>query len=212
MATMLVSEQPERNKVISAACELSALAYWRRLWICQEIILAQEIALILGHERTTWEKVLRFSRRNYKLPAVEILSGYRSQHALNGRTVEWRDVFKLSSELSCEDVRDKAYGMLGVIRLNLVIEANYAMSTFQLWKVIILTTIRARRAFPTHSEIEGYVALAYDCQKTLQLNHLSSEWMRTYLHDRIVTRWPDDATDLWNQINLAKLLRDEMRQ
>lgn len=103
-------------------------SYWTRLWIFQELKLAQRIALMCGDKVISWDSFQNFifevqssapgSRLQDVLdyeavsssPAVSISKQISERHA---QTTLW-NLMLVTQHLRCSEVRDKVYALLGV--------------------------------------------------------------------------------------------------
>lgn len=100
-------------------------AYWRRLWVVQELRLARDIHLICGHKLATWqqfETMMQVSEMKLGIPRFDdnaelaLKSPAIRMMKLNDKDISthmWH-LIKVTSHLRCADVRDKVYALLGV--------------------------------------------------------------------------------------------------
>ena len=92
--------------------------FWTRLWIIQEIVLAQNVQIMIGHSTVSWElfkavcikRLMNRSSKNIFAPLLNL----RPTH---GKFSE-RSFQQLSSEFhqaKCRNPRDKIYGLMGMV-------------------------------------------------------------------------------------------------
>lgn len=111
------------------------LSYWRRLWISQELILATSITVYLGWRSWPWTSMDYFARCyplwteliKDKLERLRFIQLYNARKARKEK-LSWYEAILLTSNCECEQVLDKAYGVLGLVRPESRIEADYALS------------------------------------------------------------------------------------
>ena len=111
------------DSTMSAAENVCARSYFRRLWIVQEILLSKEIYLYCGYDVLAWntlqkltvdygednEFVTRGKCSSYVKLALARRQGILTK---NWSLVELVDCFAAQE---CSDTRDKIYGMLGLL-------------------------------------------------------------------------------------------------
>lgn len=102
----------------------------------------------------------------------------------------------LSDNTLCKDIRDKAYGMLGLVQSELVIKADYSLSVENLCLVIISKRIETAEFWPDDDELwpdpDELMAcrrLAERCRDVFQLRNLSDERLWNHMRDQILARW-----------------------
>jgi len=114
------------SHVGSSIRELCRRPYWKRLWVYQELRLAQRVQLMCGTRKIAWEKFKLFlsltdTDMSSKTPR---LSGFVQDSVdspamrmvkLNSKSVHthlW-SLIQATQHLCCADTRDKAYAILG---------------------------------------------------------------------------------------------------
>jgi hypothetical protein len=129
-----------------ALASLLARAWWNRIWIVQEIVLAREALILCGTASITWDQ-LEYSL-HYTSNAVDDIQTQvqdpkdhtfiRDLVRKIGRLIAIRrrkdnlnvvDVFDNVGSNECSDKRDKIYGLLGIIPdAHLIVpEPNYSL-------------------------------------------------------------------------------------
>jgi Heterokaryon incompatibility protein (HET) len=136
-------------------------SYWSRVWIIQEIAMAREIAICCGQDTIPWEFLSKalsaveyMLKMKHKIRASKwgvsknnwatILSGICDTHPLQLdrqralRLASHSDAFDIdvllgiSHRSSCSDLRDKLYGLLGLIQ-DSWIPIDYTRNLFQVF-------------------------------------------------------------------------------
>ncbi|KAH8654518.1 heterokaryon incompatibility protein-domain-containing protein [Tricladium varicosporioides] len=112
--------------------------YWTRVWIIQELILAQEIIVLCGIRLIHWHFIdvamtrLPYpSQGNFMLNQVAHSSALRKAgHAQPKQSL--MELISLSCRFECTDIFDRVYGLLGIIKKpedkSLHLKADYSLS------------------------------------------------------------------------------------
>lgn len=116
-------------------------AYWRRLWVFQELRFARDIHLICGHKLATWQQfktMMQVSEMKLGIPRLDdnaelaLESPAMRMMKLNDKDISthlWHLV-KATSHLRCADFKDKVYALLGVATSGCgTIEPDYSVTT-----------------------------------------------------------------------------------
>lgn len=205
---------------------LSKLDYWQRLWIRQEIILAQKLIVYLGVSEVSWEQLYIFSE-DIASGDFHILCGAHEDalqqrlkslnNARLGRQrdyymgMRWEAALEMSRNCLCEDVRDRAYGMLGLVRGDLEIKADYSLPASDLCFLIISTWISSDDRWPEEDELKGYARLAVLCRRTFEVDHITDDELRDHVHASVLSRWhelrPFDVADSTEHIRAQQELQ-----
>lgn len=129
---------------IKAITELLDRSYWNRMWVFQEIVLAQEAVVHCGAHSIPWEQFKRFdavcrSRATWNITGVqheEFLELRNAQFKIahlfvsRAQATHVRNVLLPTRHLQCQDPKDKLYALLGVCdTLAKTTKPNYALST-----------------------------------------------------------------------------------
>lgn len=129
-----------------ALYDLCFRPYWRRVWIIQEILNAQEIVVMCGTKRFEWRA---FESLYHKAKVLD-LRGWIFHHEfatglLEGpaMTTVWQrahyrhpdtpapllqELLKVFQDWQCSDSRDKVYGLLGLVGTAEIIAADYSLT------------------------------------------------------------------------------------
>ena len=160
MRKKAVYPRPDENGVIltgsckSAIWNLLRNPYWTRLWIVQEIMLAQRIMLWWGSTRITREGLvgltekLRFTYRDDVMTAWshlctilrkgrhrEVPLGYELPASV---TEELQSLVFTFCSYGCADRRDKVFALMGLVRPESLVKVDYTRTT----KEVFLDAIR----------------------------------------------------------------------
>lgn len=109
--------------------------FWQRLWIIQEVLLAQDILICYGNWAMQWDHLYRFTKIQDKISSSRSRALSTEHHSVresSRKLLQARQhrpyyatrVDHLSyylqkySMLDCEDPRDKVYGLLALVREN----------------------------------------------------------------------------------------------
>jgi len=139
---------------------LFKLPYWERVWIIQEICLAQRIKILYGAMECEWddfcatERIVAHYVRYFDHPdqstdfALANLLGTTAATLQRRRSmlesITLYDMVEISEMSLCQDKRDKIYGILGLVRDIKVedIEIDYDKSIFNLYEDVIKAQVR----------------------------------------------------------------------
>jgi Heterokaryon incompatibility protein (HET) len=125
--------------------------YWERMWIVQEIILAQDLLILCGNQTLKWGIVNSWSEDRYlKGEKMGEKFGLRAKGGygifLLTRDIQRRRALDLKLSLprlftmlcgqKCSDVRDRIYGLLGLMEDHhrLALHADYSLTKEQLFE------------------------------------------------------------------------------
>jgi hypothetical protein len=137
-----VNEQKTRT-IIPSLCQFVRLPYWSRLWVTQEIILGRIVRMRIGSKTFLWPTFYTGWRR--LLGAWETLCNIEqdedvvSHRAITCRRIQeiayrrrelnldWSSVWHLVSGTECLNLRDRAFGMMGMLKPSLRVFPDYSM-------------------------------------------------------------------------------------
>ncbi|KAK4902104.1 hypothetical protein LTR27_001006 [Elasticomyces elasticus] len=114
--------------------QLCERAYWGRLWVLQELMLAREIQVMCGSKLATWESFTHFILKLHN-PATFSEALYSSAAICMAKSVSAEpgsvplaEMCLASSSLKCAEPRDRVYALLGVAAQGrTMIEPDYNM-------------------------------------------------------------------------------------
>lgn len=151
------STRPEYKILVFRAAlqHLTALKYWQRLWICQEVLLARKVVIHLGESSITWSC---FAGHWEKQPwrKVPFWDGFNSfqdsaqltepgwmristlityRHLWHDSTLsedvdglDWDSAMDLTRNAVCSEPLDRIYGLNGLISPSQSIQVDYTNS------------------------------------------------------------------------------------
>jgi hypothetical protein len=149
-----------------ALLDIIQLPYWSRLWVVQEMILGYGVKIRIGDTIAPWQPLRAGLRRFmckmdvFKLPRgsapyIQALADVGTIDRLQALPIwsfiedtsasfnHWADVAILVNGKGCTDVRDKAFGMLGLLQTPLRLEPSYTVKPQE----ILLTILRKELAY-----------------------------------------------------------------
>jgi hypothetical protein len=110
-------------------------SYWSRLWIIQEVVLARNLYVLLDHDLHPWWMLVNslneaYARHGMLKPTIAHISHLdklRETAQQGGKS--WTEVVGLLRKTQCSDIRDKAYGILGLMDKRVAIKPDYTVGT-----------------------------------------------------------------------------------
>lgn len=113
-------------------------AFWQRMWIVPEIILASKITFLYGSIWLT-EGFMHDILRNHTAPATQILR-HRDIFQKAGRkrsAIDFQELLDAYSFKQCTDVRDRVFALLSLLPSDFPIQADYSLSTTQIFLLLL---------------------------------------------------------------------------
>jgi hypothetical protein len=123
--------------------------YWNRLWILQEILMGQAILVLCGNKSFHWENLENLfiprdtrvdfgglDRQLWKHPLNirdVVLSLIEEKASFKGADGRLSYMLESFAGLQCEDVRDKVYGLLSLVRSSRVIPVDYSKTSTEVF-------------------------------------------------------------------------------
>ncbi|KAE8368506.1 hypothetical protein BDV27DRAFT_153889 [Aspergillus caelatus] len=136
---------------------LSAVAWWKRVWVIQEVVITSRIMILYGSMLAPWEMFVKAANRVHNNPQMEIPSlavndtkvlAEFSRRILSIESIRTRwqspeqitllQLLRQFSGRAATDPRDKVYALLGLAKDRPSVEPNYAASELD---VFIDTTL-----------------------------------------------------------------------
>jgi hypothetical protein len=136
------------NSALSNIEALCSHSYWRRTWIIQEIVLAQSVTIRLGDRIVDGEAFNNISKAvllyhlteegTLALAAPRVMD-LRLKYA-RGIKIRLIKLIEISEKSSCQDLRDKAYAMMGLAYdcQNNELLPDYSKSLAEVYKDVVL--------------------------------------------------------------------------
>ncbi|GKU07398.1 het protein [Fusarium langsethiae] len=118
--------------VRNLAIDLCNDAYWKCLWIIQEIGLAQEIKVCFGNSAVEWKQFTHFLRmHNLGSDGPVRLERQREERYTGSNTL--LHLLSAHREAECQDRKDKVYGLLGMASDARCFNIDYNKSRLEIW-------------------------------------------------------------------------------
>ncbi|KAH6667514.1 heterokaryon incompatibility protein-domain-containing protein [Halenospora varia] len=141
--------------------------YWTRVWIIQELILAQEIIVLCGTRLIHWHLIdvamtrLPYpSQGNFMLNQVAHSSELRKAGLAQPKQ-SLTELISLSQSFKCTDLFDRVYGLLGIINQpddeSLQLKADYSLSREDMYFRILKYVKLADTETSNESEYDSFV-------------------------------------------------------
>jgi hypothetical protein len=166
------------GKALTQLCERS---YWRRMWIIQEIVCAQNITIWCGTKSCEWSaigslylKAKALEDENWFTHHDYVVSVLQSSAAVMvWQRAHWRHpdtptprletLIEIFRDWQCSDIRDNAYALVGMASKDTAVVPDYSRSALQLYHDVLYES--SANFCGTLSQILGIPA------KKLQLNN-----------------------------------------
>jgi len=135
----------------SEILELCTNEYWNRLWVMQEILLANKSSsrVICGDYKLPWSDFSRFifrsspatmlpdKRARYEKSRLRQLvrdDGYARGYTCDSNELhDIKSALRMSRGTSCFDVRDRVFGILAIVRLGSSYAVDYNMNPVEVF-------------------------------------------------------------------------------
>ncbi|KAG7402416.1 Heterokaryon incompatibility protein 6, OR allele [Fusarium oxysporum f. sp. rapae] len=106
--------------------------YWKRLWIIQEIGLAQKIKVCFGNSAAEWKQFTQFiTMHNFGSKGPIRLDRHREEKYTGSNTL--LQLLQDHKEADCQDRKDKVYGLVGMASDARGFSIDYDKSVFEIW-------------------------------------------------------------------------------
>jgi hypothetical protein len=152
--------------VLQCFAYLSEARYWNRLWIIQEILLARSISVMYGSKTVAWDRLesmlddILLHLKVTQKPVDEMVYAESLRHSNLARFIlerqkmmsegvdgaarlfDWYNIIQLSRESRCTDVRDRVFGVLGLVDPTFRIPVDYSLSTEHICREVLATYAR----------------------------------------------------------------------
>lgn len=155
------TDLPYDQSTWQAVSNLLSRSWFERLWVTQEIQLANSHALVVcGHDFVLWSRFRRGliaigDKRNLPLPELQ---AKRNLIRSLGRPLTGKPIHALLNichTRKCSDPRDKIYGILGLAPPGLTLRPNYSASVAEVYREVRMNLIRESRRI-------GFLHCSYD--------------------------------------------------
>lgn len=121
---------------MALAKELYEDEYWSRVWIVQEIGLAKQLKVCLGHCSTSWTHLIKFMTFHDLVKKGPAKLNKQRQTERDGGC-ELLELIGHFKHAKCKDRRDKIYGLVGLARDAPRFPIDYKKSLFDIWRDVM---------------------------------------------------------------------------
>jgi len=157
--------------------------YWNRLWILQEILMAQNISVICGDQVFAWETLeahfipqiprgieINISWEEHPVEIDKVaLSLIEERASFGGANQRLSYILENFAILQCGDVRDKVYGLLSLVRRSGVIPVDYTITEDN----VFFNALRKIVEDESYIETENHFFVGRHLRDTMMLVHIS---------------------------------------
>lgn len=124
--------------------------YWTRMWIVQEIVLAQSILLMCGNHTLKWDPVCTFLTKLsghtiMETPGYSIWTMRQSMpHTWSRKKTPLGFLLMFAAGKECSEPRDKVYGLLGLLNppYDAELKADYSLTQEQVFEQVTVYMAR----------------------------------------------------------------------
>ncbi|KAM0232145.1 hypothetical protein ACHAP5_010807 [Fusarium lateritium] len=191
-------KRPWSRNIGKALTQLCERSYWRRMWIIQEIICAQNITIWCGTKSCEWSaveslylKVKSLEDENWFTHHDYVVSVLQSSAAVMvWQRAHWRHpdtptprletLIEIFRDWQCSDIRDNVYALVGMASKDTAVVPDYSRSALQLYRDVLHES--SASFCGTLSQILGIPA------KELQLNDSELIEYKRHSPDRLVLK------------------------
>jgi hypothetical protein len=203
---------------VASARVLMENTYFTRLWIVQEVLLANNIDIrINGHRCVTWGKLqslfgsladpVDMSKR--RIPINLVVFTHREQGIMDLREeMSLRSYVQCYSRGICENPRDKVYGLLGLVRKEDRVVVDYEKSALEVYLDFLKASINTRlpsfinsRRKPEADYIELGVLMGLDDYILLGVLRLMSHRFNDHRHEAVTAMGLEKADEACGQLH-----------
>ena len=141
MAAALAERKPRLELAYTPAFaneELKHNAYWTRLWIVQEVCLAQRVVFAYGDRLWNAEQVRKAAGLPDASPAMKTLLDMRQKRYTDA--AELGNLIQRFGQQQCSDIRDRIYGLLGLSHSG-KIPVDYDATPLDIWLSVVSSII-----------------------------------------------------------------------
>jgi len=191
-----VSER-EMRKLVHPLSRMARLPYWTRLWVTQEIVLGRVVHIRVGSKTLLWDAFykgwLRLDKAWQRLWETgkaedrkdeEKKGLMRIYHIHATRIVianeDWSPLSHLVRGTECSNIRDRVFGMMGMLKPSLRVFPDYSMHPQDILLQLLTKQIEVLKGecHPVQMEDHGFttqVLRYFVCTAAEWLPHLEDE-------------------------------------
>lgn len=179
---------PPRDQIELVLTAAIQQAYWSRLWVVQEIWFSRSVQVLYGCHLIPWSSLVAFARprprfsggvamnmfpalqRCVPQPLTELIVSKQDFTQFSGSQQRLSTILESYGKLSCEDDRDKVFGLLGLVPEDKRVEVDYSLSKEQLFYKVVAKVV-ADEPLSSHS---SHCDFASELQTILGLDEHAS--------------------------------------
>ncbi|KAG4282214.1 hypothetical protein FPRO04_13390 [Fusarium proliferatum] len=164
---------PRKTSNISILNNFFARPYFARLWVVQELLLAQSITIHCGQVslKITEESISQLYERGVKVPSWVRFAG-KARSNTEQSSLDLRELLAATSICRVTDLRDKIFGLLGLIDN---VQASELSPDYELMVREVFTGVAAYLMQKSHCCDLIQHANPYWVRKSLEKDHQSSK-------------------------------------
>ncbi|KAL6707476.1 hypothetical protein ACN47E_004046 [Coniothyrium glycines] len=180
------SEGVERRSVQVQA--LFQRPYWRRLWILQEVLMSKSASVLCGNKRCGWSSLgeLFIAPRSATWvwePPIQIdpiaLAVIEEKNLTSYAEQRLSYILEVFSGLECEDVRDKIYGLLSLVRKSSAITVDYSKSAAD----VFFDTVQGIVAEDIGMDFESHLDACRKLRDRMNLTSIVDSTISSWIHE-----------------------------
>jgi hypothetical protein len=136
-------------------------AYWRRIWIIQELMFATHITIMCGQARVKWDDFYAILGQSSSLPShTEAIFAERRfwsfGSAWSPHTRELSHPLGVYAECEASDVRDKVFGLLGLVDAKASISVDYSNTPEELYFRVLHKVFESEHRFSSKKSLKKF--------------------------------------------------------
>jgi hypothetical protein len=137
-----------------AVIKLIDRAWWNRVWVIQEVSVAQEVLVLCGDKSVPWDLLLKYYDLSYKIklglgtaarspseanPSIAFNITYVRKCVQLGRRLGFLELLQLFRTRESTDPRDKIFGILSLVAddRERAFEVDYSMTVNKLYQKLV---------------------------------------------------------------------------
>lgn len=158
--------QARRETFWACFAKLCDRDYWKRTWIVQEFLLAQDIQILCGSKAIPWKAFDHVARKSRNAKVYEsqspagraalnqikgstFMSLSEDRKLVRGQTLE--ELLKKYGSTRCADIRDRVFGLAGLANDGHLVQVDYLQDASRLWATTMLSYVpKDRVSFSRH--------------------------------------------------------------
>lgn len=180
------------SKLLGAVQDMEEQPYWDRVWIIQEVVVAQKVLLMCGSRKIDWGLFINFlrllSNDHFAVPYPGLQYGTHRAFACSHKSfilrlsrwpqsVDLAQALDWSSTSQAKDVRDKVYALLGLVKCGegTSLIANYSVSPCVVFCLALRAIVRDwHRLLSSHPTFDSDHITLYRRRSHTEVRHITS--------------------------------------